>query len=479
MRRPCLVLLCGLVLSVILIVAAAPVCLPVVCGPSNRPAPDVAWAQGQGIEVVSQGAESQFPDAAKFSLTVKSPDEISGIRVLLRRTGNTTTSSYRPVDFTPGKEVTGESILRTGTGSSYIPPGTLLEYSFEIRDKGGRVYRSPNQSFIYLDNRLQWQTVSDGLVTVYYYSASADKRAQTILDAAKAALDRMGPVLGIKPTEPLRIVSYNDYRHMSEALPFRAQVVRDKLITQGMAFSDQRVLLVLGFDRSVRGTTSHEFTHLLVHEATGRAHPQVPAWLDEGLAEYGNIEPTEEYDTALRFAILNRRLKPLWYLGSFGGDQDDIIIAYGQARSVIHYIIDKYGQAKMAQLMRALQDTMNIDKALQQVYAFDQYGLDSEWRTTIGLEPVPPPNILERQLRSGQEATATPEPAPTATPAATPTSTPTPTTGNRGPGASPGGCRSGSANHVSPIAADLASLILLGGPLAMVSVRVFWRKRQP
>ena len=70
MRRSCFALFCGLVLSVILMVAAAPVCLPVVCGPSSRPTLDVAWAQGPGIEVVSQGAESQFPDAAKFFLTV-------------------------------------------------------------------------------------------------------------------------------------------------------------------------------------------------------------------------------------------------------------------------------------------------------------------------------------------------------------------------------------------------------------------------
>ena len=99
----------------------------------------------------------------------------------------------------------------------------------------------------------------------------------------------MLPVLGITPTEPLRIVSYNNYRHMSSALPFRSQAVSEGLQTQGMAFGNERVLLVHGFDPTVTGTVSHEFTHLLVSEAAGPAISQVPTWLNEGLAEYGNI----------------------------------------------------------------------------------------------------------------------------------------------------------------------------------------------
>ena len=146
----------------------------------------------------------------------------------------------------------------------------------------------------------------------------------------------MQSFLGIAPVEPLRIVSYNNYRHMSSALPFRSQAVSEGLKTQGMAFSDERVLLVHGFDETVTGTVSHEFTHLLVAEAAGTAISQVPSWLNEGLAEYGNIDPTDDYDAALRYGIFTRRIKPLWYLSSFGGTPEDIIIAYGQGLSLIH-----------------------------------------------------------------------------------------------------------------------------------------------
>ena len=185
---------------------------------------------------------------------------------------------------------------------------------------------------------------------------------------------------------------------MSAALPFRSQAVSEGLQTQGMAFSEERVLLVHGFDETVTGTVSHEFTHLLVGEAAGPALRQVPAWLNEGLAEYGNIDPTDDYDAALRYGIFTRRIKPLWYLNSFGGTPEDIIIAYGQGRSVVRFMIDSWGHDRMAALFPVLQRTMDIDQALLEVYGIDQYGLDSEWREQFGLEKLPSPEALENQI---------------------------------------------------------------------------------
>ena len=191
---------------------------------------------------------------------------------------------------------------------------------------------------------------------------------------------------------------------MSAALPFRSQAVSEGLQTQGMAFSDERVLLVHGFDETVTGTVSHEFTHLLVGEAAGPALSQVPAWLNEGLAEYGNIDPTDDYDAALRYGIFTRRIKPLWYLNSFGGTPEDIIIAYGQGRSVVRFMIESWGHQRMAALFPVLQRTLDIDQALVEVYGMDQYGLDSEWRKQFGLEKLPSPETLENQIK--EEASA-------------------------------------------------------------------------
>ena len=447
-----------------------------------------ALADEGDIVVLATDAESQFPDGVKFSITVSSSEEIDEIRVFFKKLGQTKVSAYRTVDFQPGKLITGESMLKTGGGGDYFPPGTSIVFSFEVRDKGGAVFRTPDQDFIYNDNRFEWLSVSSGLITVDYYGEYVEERANTVLQAAEDAMDRMVPVLGIEPTEPLRIVSYNNYRHMSSALPFRSQAVREQLQTQGMAFVDERVLLVNGFDATATGTVSHEFTHLLVSEAAGRGYSQVPAWLNEGLAEYGNIDPTDSYDAALRYGIYTRRVRPLWYQDTFGGTPDDIIIAYGQGRSVVKHMITRYGPEKMSELFTVLQRTLSIDLALDEVYGFDQYGLDSEWREALGIDPLPPPEELRQQLQEPESEPSAPEQesaeptlaaTPTPQPVATPTPEPTPVASlgdDVGQPASPGGCSSPSLSSGGAAPLGLGTLLLLAAPLGLISFRALRRR---
>lgn len=445
-----------------------------------------AIVQGDGgdIEVLDGGADSQFPDGIRFFITARSSEEIDEIRVFFTVVGRSGASAYRILEFEPGKEVTGESLLRSAGAAAYIPPGTELAYSFEVRDKSGAVFRTPDQEFIYHDNRFEWLEVSSGLITVSYYGEYVEQRARTVLKAAQDAFDIMVPVLGIEPTEPLRIVSYNNYRHMSAALPFRAQAVREGLQTQGMAFTPERVLLVHGFDPTVRGTTSHEFTHLLVAEAAGPGYSQVPAWLNEGLAEYGNIDPTDDYASALRYGIYTRRIKPLWLMRTFGGTPDDIIIAYGQGRSAVQYMISMWGEDSITELFTAIRETRNFDEAMNQVYGFDQRGLDSLWRAAVGLEPIPPPVDPGRQSETGQTAVSetAPTPEPAAVLEASPTPAPSPAAAlEEDQGQSSTGCSAPVRGQNGSAPIGLSSLLLLGAPLALLSFRGLrrrgWRRR--
>ncbi len=447
-----------------------------------------ALADEGDIEVLEAEAESQFPDGVKFSITAQSSEEIDEIRVFFRTVGQTGLSAYRSVDFEPGKLVTGESILSSGGGGDYFPPGTQIQFSFEVRDKAGGVFRTAEQDFVYNDIRFEWLEVSSGLVTVYYYGEYVEQRANTVLQAAAEAMEIMVPLLGIEPTEPLRIVSYNNYRHMSTALPFRSQAVREQLQTQGMAFDNERVLLVHGFDATVKGTVSHEFTHLLVAEAAGRARNQVPAWLNEGLAEYGNVDPTDNYEAALRYGIYTRRLKPLWFQQSFSGSPNDIIIAYGQGRSVVNFLVNRFGPENIAELFRALQKTLDVDLALKEVYGFDQYGLDTEWRKAVGIEPLPPPGELEQRMQE-LETADTAEDAPAsvpaviaeseAEPAPTPEPSPAASVGEESAGApSPGGCSAPADTGSGPASLALGAILLMGAPLGLLSFRAL-RGRRP
>ncbi len=439
-----------------------------------------AFAEGDELKIVSNNVVSDFPESVIFQVTATSPDPVEEIRVFLRPLGSDR-STYGYLDIQAGTEVSGEYVMPIDSAATYTPPGSLIEYSYEVRDSAGRVLRTEDQEFLYMDESLEWESIGDddGIVTVYYYGDFVEKRAQTVLDAALETMDKMGDVLGITPSEPIRIVSYSNYRDMARGLPFRSQAVREDLQTEGMAFPDKRVIVALASEANVTGVVSHEFTHILVAEASGQGYAAVPAWLNEGLAEYGNIDQTPQYDLALRYAIFTRRLKPLWYLQTLGGDPEEIIIGYGHGKSVVEYLAARYGEEKLAELMAAFRTSLSADEALRRTYGFDQYGLDSEWREALGLDPFPPPGQLRDQVGAAPGGEEASEPAPGPTPLPEATAAPQPS-GDLPATEDERERRRGSCNASTGGAADLAVLGLLAGPLVAAGARGGmgrWRSR--
>ena len=389
------------------------IALLLVIGLASLIAPLLVSAEGDGIKVIEATAESEFPDGIRFHVAAEGSEIIDDVRVFFKKADQSGRSAYRSIDVEPGNSVAGDTLLPASGGGDYFPPGTKISYHFEVWDKEGGVARTEETEFVYIDNRFHWLTVSDDLITVYYYSEYVENRANDILEAAQQTMENMVKVLGIAPTEPLRIVTYNNYRHMAQALPFRSQAVREELQAQGMAFANERVLLIHGFDPTVTGTVSHEFVHILVAEAAGGTASAIPSWLNEGLAEYGNIDQTDDYDAALRYGIYTRRIRPLWYLRTFTGEPEDILIAYGQGKSVVNFMVDRWGEGRISRLFEVVRRTNDIDSALLEVYGVDQHGMDTAWRQSIGLDPLPSPEDLESRLQEpGDEEGTDVEPGP-------------------------------------------------------------------
>ena len=347
----------------------------------------VSASDTDAIRYVSEKITSQFPDGIFFEVVFESTSPIDEIRVSYK-SENTSTSSYGYMDLEPSLTVEGEFFLNTsGSGASFVPPGTAFIYSFEARNSTGDVLKTIDKEFIYLDQRFEWGSMSENSITVFYYGPTKN-RAEQMLQASVEAVERMANVLDVSNVRPINIMAYNNYRHMVGALPPSSQAVREGLKTEGQAFTAFRVLLVLAMGEDFLGVTSHEITHVIVDDAAATASSIVPSWLNEGLAEYGNVAPTDSYDRALLYGIYTRRIKPLWHLQSFDGEPDDIMIAYGQGKSVVAYLIDLYGSDAIATLMKELRRELSIDRALTKVYGFDQSGLDSAWRNSIGMNPI-------------------------------------------------------------------------------------------
>ena len=156
----------------------------------------VASADASGaVTVRSWSLASEFPEGFRVRLTASSDEDIESVAIRVR-IGRHTRTGYDYLDMTRGDgSLEGELLWRTNTAASYIPPGTVLTYSFEFVDTNGRRYETEKAEFVYHDPRFVWKEISSGPITVAYHGGS-EPRAREILDTMLLTLDRMAPLLG-------------------------------------------------------------------------------------------------------------------------------------------------------------------------------------------------------------------------------------------------------------------------------------------
>jgi hypothetical protein len=66
------------------------------------------------------------------------------------------------------------------------------------------------------------------------------------------------------------------------------------------------------------------------------------------------------------------------------GTAEDVMLFYGQSRSVVAYLINTYGLNAIAQLFDLIDSGYTIDQSMSRVYGFDRNELDRLWRDYIG-----------------------------------------------------------------------------------------------
>ena len=363
----------------------------------------VILASDSEIKVKSASAESEFPEGIRFSVQAISNSRISEIAVNFR-IGQQISGVYEYLDFEDGLEVEGSLFWKTNTGSKYVPPGTIIEYSFSISDESGNTFDSENKYLVYSDTRFEWQEVELGTISVAYHGP-VKSRAEDLLDAMNQTLYAMEPVFGDVQGDPIRVTMYNNVAEMMGALPPSSSTIRSELITEGQAYPDIGTVLVLGGGRLSRGTASHEVTHILVHRAGDSVFSSIPSWLNEGLAEFGNVSPSFSYDVALDFAVHADRLMPITSMRNRPGDPEDVIIFYGSASSIVEFMIYKFGPDKMLNLLTEHKSGRNMDDSIEFIYGITKLELENQWRNYIGA-PAYEPELLEKKL-------PTPIPRPT------------------------------------------------------------------
>ena len=349
-----------------------------------------ATGQESPVRFLDGGLESNFPEDIRFYTSFETDVEIDDVRVRFT-TGPATTGQYDYLDLTERSEllIDGELIWRVNTSARYLPPGTTVDFVFEAIDEDGNEYLSEQYSQMVLDARYEWDVVSRGPIHIYYHGP-VQVRAERLAEAAKESMELMGPITGSEIETPIVVTLYNNNAEMIGAVSARSATISRELITEGQAFYDHSVVLVLSGNRDI-GTLTHELTHILVGRAAGGSNALVPLWLNEGLAEFGNLDKGLSYVYYLDWAVDTNRLIPFTRLQSFPGEPNMVIVSYGQSRNFVEYLIEAYGPEKIAETIASIAEGRSGDIAIRNVYGKTVQQLDNEWRAKIGADPYVPP----------------------------------------------------------------------------------------
>ena len=189
--------------------------------------------------------------------------------------------------------------------------------------------------------------------TVSFEGPAEAELAAEALESLDRAYWRIGPLLGVYPSEPIPVVLYTaeQFRDITRS-PSWAAAAYDGTI---------RVPMRGALDKSAEldRVLAHEFTHALVRTLAAR---NVPTWLNEGLAtalESADLEWAHKDVRAAGGAAPLGALRSGF--GRFSGEQAQL--AYATSALAVRRMLDEAGGVAVANLLRDLGDGADFDSA--------------------------------------------------------------------------------------------------------------------
>ncbi len=428
-------------------------------------------ARAQGTITVSNDEPLlEFPDRLTFRAKFQNDRPIE--KVVLEYgvdqwTCGTVIAKAFP-EITPGKEVQANWTWEMKQSGSQ-PPGSKIWWRWHLTDDQGQEIVTNRKDIVWLDDQHDWQTVSGDNINLHWYAGGANFGPELHQSAVKSLAD-LAQVTGLRTNKPIDLYIYGDTNDMKDAIMYEPGWVG------GQAYPNHDIVIIgITPDQMEWGkrTEAHELTHVLVGQLTFTCLGEVPTWLNEGLAMYGEGGPESDQQAMFDDAVKNNTLLPVRSLsGGFSEESDKANASYAQSYSLVKFLIENGGQDKMTALLSALRDGVTVDDALQRVYGFNIEGFEDAWRANIGAQP-----------RTGSGVTPTPTLVPTVVPTFVPASIsiagptaaptrerPTPTPIAIAQATAPAATEPATTTAATAAAADSTPIILIVGIVIVVIV---------
>jgi hypothetical protein len=160
----------------------------------------------------------------------------------------------------------------------------------------------------------------------------------------------------------------NAIPHWGEGI---ADPVRNLIVLKSPSMTDNHAR----FQKLIR----HELVHILIGQAVSRPQ-ELPKWFNEGMALIYSGDAEFAYGQTLSRAMLTDELIPLneiEYVLKF--QQAKARLAYEQSYAFTYFLIEKYGEYRLLDLLSLLQKDISFDQAFISVYAVHPFDLELQW----------------------------------------------------------------------------------------------------
>ena len=348
-------------------------------------------AAQETISVISDQPRNDFPRGVTFALTFQSPTPVEEVRLRYELAPDGTGATA--VAGCQGTSTVNCAYTLTSGRGIFVIPGAEITYHWDIELEDGTQTSTDDRLYIHEDTRFTFFQATRDNVTVHYHARGEDE-AQAVLQAAVETLRDIGRLAQTQVTFPIKVFLYATAEEMQPAIvPTGGRGVQ---VLGEVVYSDTAMVSA---DVDTLDITRHEIAHIVTREAT-KGPFGVPGWLNEGISVYAQRQPLAGHDAALQSAIRRDQVLTWAQLNapSTGGSASTVGLYYGQAGSIVRYLVETYGEEKFAELLRTFKDGSRVDSAFEKVYGFDGLALENQWRASVGLP-----------ARSAPVATATPD----------------------------------------------------------------------
>jgi hypothetical protein len=341
-----------------------------------------AWAAEPGtISVSNSKVTLSFPQSMSFSAQIKSNINITDIRLRYK------------VDQMSFADVISESFVQftasTSVNATYsldlrrfggFPPGTTMQYWWMVKDSNQSVFESTPLTYRIEDNRYTWKNTAQGKISLYWYKGD-NAFARSLMDSAQNGLLKLAKDTGASPQKIISIYIY------ASAQDLQGSMIYPNEWTGGVSFSQYNIITI-GVDPSNvswgESAMVHELTHNVIAQVIFNPYDDLPVWLNEGLAMYNQGPLTSQFQNPLSKAIRDNQLLSVKMISSpFSAYSEKATLSYAESYTLVDYLIQKFGTAKISALFQSFKQGNTFDGAFQDVLGIDQNGLNQQWQPWV------------------------------------------------------------------------------------------------